>query len=131
MVARSGERKKKMKALKILALVALVSVGSVPAVASIPGTKDGHVEIVAPYGTDTYPMIGFAGELTRLVVRGGSHTDLDLFVYDENGNLIASDTDLTSTCIVTFVPRWTGRFTVKVVNRGQWSNAYEITLTSS
>jgi hypothetical protein len=47
-------------------------------------------------------------------------------VYDENGNLIASDTDYTDDCYVRFYPRWTGVFRIKIVNRGGVYNNYAI-----
>jgi hypothetical protein len=51
---------------------------------------------------------------------------LDLYVYDSNGNLIASDTGYSDDCYVSWVPKWTGRFIVKVVNRGPLYNRYVI-----
>jgi hypothetical protein len=122
------------KILNLLVLGTLASLGSVPALAALPALPAppaAQFEIIGPYQTDVFPLIGFAGELNRIVVRGGSQTDLDLFVYDENDNLIASDTDSTSLCIVSWVPRWSGPFTVRVVNRGRFSNGYTITLTTS
>lgn len=71
--------------------------------------------------------IAFRGnELAEIVVNGDHDTDLDLYVYDENGNLIASDTDYTDICYVSFYPRWTGAFYVKVVNRGGVYNQFEL-----
>jgi hypothetical protein len=40
--------------------------------------------------------------------------DIDLHVYDENGNLINSDTDADDYPLVTVSPRWSGQFQVKV-----------------
>jgi hypothetical protein len=39
--------------------------------------------------------------------------DLDLKVYDDNGNLIASDNDTDGTPIVHFSPQWSAGFTVR------------------
>ncbi len=41
-------------------------------------------------------------------------TDLDLTLYDENGNMIDSDTAYDDTPLVTITPQWTGQFTIKV-----------------
>ena len=40
--------------------------------------------------------------------------DVDVFVYDENGNLIASDDDTSPLAVATVVPKWTGTFYIKV-----------------
>ena len=68
----------------------------------------------------------WANEIAEVVVSGDGDTDLDLYVYDENGNLIASDTDYTDDCYVRFAPRWTGLFRIKIVNRGGVYNNYAI-----
>ena len=65
-------------------------------------------------------------EIAEVAVSGDGDTDLDLYVYDENGNLITSDTDYTDDCYVRFVPRWTGTFAIKIVNRGGVYNNYVI-----
>ena len=48
--------------------------------------------------------------------------DLDLHVYDSNGNLIASDTDNDDVPVVQINPRWTGSFTVRAEMAGCSSN---------
>lgn len=69
----------------------------------------------------------FTGDrLAEVAVSGDRTTDLDLYVYDENGNLIASDTDYSDQCYVSFYPRWTGWFRIKVLNRGGVYNDYSI-----
>lgn len=75
-------------------------------------------EKVEAHSTDRYSERFYAGESVYIYVRGDGDTDLDLYVYDENGNLIDSDTDLGDTCLCTFTPKWTGRFTIKVKNLG-------------
>jgi len=83
-----------------------------------------HIDRVDAYGSDIYYMTFRAGEKGEVAVIGDGDTDLDLYVYDENGNLISSDTDYTDDCYVSFYPRWTGRFRVKIVNRGRVYNQY-------
>lgn len=41
--------------------------------------------------------------------------DIDLKLYDDNGNLIISDTDRDDTPIVRFTPRWNARFTIRAI----------------
>ena len=75
-------------------------------------------------GSDVYNISFRAGELAIVTVIGDGDTDLDLYVYDNNGNLIDSDTDYTDNCVCTWTPRWTGNFRIKVVNRGRVYNNY-------
>lgn len=104
-------------------------------IASIEAAKDGAnrgavngpgktVDVVSANGTDNYQISFVAGYLAEIVVSGDGDTDLDLYVYDSNGHLIAKDDDYTDDCYVNWVPAWTGRFIVKVVNRGRVANRY-------
>lgn len=74
--------------------------------------------------TDIYRIAFRANEAAIVTVNGDGDTDLDLYVYDANGNLIDSDNDYTDDCICTWVPRWTGTFIIKIVNRGRVYNNY-------
>lgn len=67
-----------------------------------------------------------ANQLAEILVSGDGDTDLDLYVYDSNGNLIAEDTDYSDDCYVRWVPAWTGRYTVRIVNRGPVYNRFVI-----
>lgn len=80
------------------------------------------------YGKDynIYRVKFWGGELAEVCVSGDGDTDLDLYVYDANGNLIGSDTDYTDDCVVRWVPAWTGEFSIKVVNRGAVYNNFAI-----
>ena len=66
------------------------------------------------------------GELAEIGVVGDSDTDLDLFVFDSSDNKIATDTDYTDRCYVSWIPKWTGRYRVVVVNRGMVANQFTI-----
>lgn len=83
-------------------------------------------EVVKGNGTDTYQVSFIANYLAEVAVSGDGDTDLDLYVYDSNDNLIARDIDYSDDCYVCWVPKWTGRFTIKVVNRGPVYNRYVI-----
>lgn len=84
-------------------------------------------ERVMARSKDIYHIVFRGGENARIVVDGDGDTDLDVFVYDENGNLITSDTDGTDYCIVSWTPRWRGPFRVEIHNLGQISNIYTLT----
>ena len=79
---------------------------------------------VSAHSYTYYNQKFWADELAEILVSGDGDTDLDLYVYDENGNLIVSDTDYTDDCYVRFYPRWTGTFRIKIVNRGGVYNRY-------
>ena len=81
-------------------------------------------DIVDGNSTVTYQIRFIANSLAEILVSGDGDTDLDLYVYDSNGNLIAKDDDFTDVCYVCWVPAWTGRFIVKIVNRGPVYNRY-------
>ena len=66
------------------------------------------------------------GEVSVVRINGDGDTDLDVYVYDENGNLIASDTDGLDFCVVRFVPSWTGQFRIVVRNLGGVYNRFTI-----
>ncbi|MEQ8788943.1 MAG: hypothetical protein RIC55_21710 [Pirellulaceae bacterium] len=67
-----------------------------------------------------------AGQIAVVAMHGDGYTDLDLYIYDEFGNLIEADTSGGDTCQVSFRPHWSGHFTIKVVNRGAGGNNYTI-----
>lgn len=67
-----------------------------------------------------------ADRVAEVLVSGDGDTDLDLYVYDSNGNLIARDNDYTDDCYVRWVPAWTGRYTIRIVNRGPVYNRFVI-----
>lgn len=78
---------------------------------------DSHVDYIASF---------VANQLAEVLVSGDGDTDLDLYVYDSNGNLISCDTDYSDDCYVRWVPAWTGRYTIRIVNRGPVYNRFVI-----
>ena len=74
--------------------------------------------------TDTWTISFRRGEAAYVVVSGDGDTDLDLFVYDQNGNFITSDQSSIDDCAVSFIPRWTGNFYIQVKNLGRVYNRY-------
>jgi hypothetical protein len=73
-----------------------------------------------------YHVSFYGGELGRVRIQGDGDTDLDLYVYDEFGNLIDYDTRYSDYGVVVWEPRWTGSFTIRVVNLGDVYNRYTI-----
>jgi hypothetical protein len=94
---------------------------------STKGRRDGPAAVTRRvHGNSSYTdYITFSGQsLAEVAIIGDGDTDLDLYVYDENGNLIDSDMDYTDDCYVSFRPKWTGTFKVVVKNRGSIYNDY-------
>jgi len=116
----------KNKLSGLLSLILTVAAAGSSAQAGRVGGPGQAVAVVYAGQLDEYTLWFRANEVARVVVDGDGSSDLDLFVYDENGNLVVSDTDYTDYCVGTWVPRWTGRFLVRVVNRGDRANVYEL-----
>ena len=95
--------------------VTSVEAGRVPG----PG-KD--LKIVQARSTVTYHETFRANELAVVSIVGNGATDLDIYVYDENGNFITAATGLTDVETVTFTPAWTGVFRIEVRNLGSTWN---------
>ena len=90
------------------------------------GGANRHTDQVKAYFTDSYRVRFNGGEIAKVAVLGDGDTDLDLFIYDENGNLIVKDDDRTDQCYVQWTPRWTGFFTIKIKNLGRVYNQYTV-----
>ena len=85
-----------------------------------------HSDCVNAGSVDVCKITCRGGESTTIYVSGDGDTDLDLYVYDANGNLITCDDDGTDECLVRFVAYRTHTFTVRVRNRGRVYNCYTL-----
>lgn len=83
-----------------------------------------HFDQVKAGGRDVYTIGFHADEMAYILVQGDGDTDLDLYVYDDNGCLIESDTDETDVCECYFTPVRDGFFEIHIVNRGKVYNNY-------
>jgi len=117
----------KSKTITTILLAVMMAMASViPSFAdAVGGPKEDVKRIEArSYRDFTVSFIG--GREARVALKGDGDTDLDLYVYDENGNLIASDEDNTDLCVARWQPRWTGAFRIRVVNRGAVYSVFSI-----
>lgn len=89
-----------------------------------PDGPGNAVTRVYAHQSDHYTVTFIGGRVATVIVSGDGDTDLDLFVRDQFGNLVASDTGPGDDCVVTFIPRWTGRYTIEVRNLGDVYNRY-------
>lgn len=90
------------------------------------GARENLGEPCLAHSTDVYHITFDGGYLAQVRVFGDGDTDLDVRVYDENGNLVASDLSYSDNCIVEWRPRWTGVFRIEVENLGGVYNRYDL-----
>lgn len=109
--------------MQLLSAITDIEKGSLATRGRVGGPGKNYSYVVGN-STDTYEVSFIEGKLAEIALEGDGDTDLDLYVYDSNGNLIAQDEDYTDKCYVSWVPKWTGRYIVKIVNRGPISNNY-------
>jgi hypothetical protein len=84
-----------------------------------------QVDRVKAGGTVSY-QIPLRTDYTEILVSGDGDTDLDLYLYDSSGKLIAYDEDYGDDCrIYGYVDR-TGTYTIIIKNRGSVYNQFEI-----
>ncbi len=96
-----------------------------------PEILGAHLDNVVESGDDDTYRLTFEGQRpARVAVVGDGDTGLSLFVYDEFDNEIVSVTEAgvsgSDQHVVEWTPRWTGEFTVKVVNPGLTTNCYTL-----
>lgn len=85
------------------------------------GYYDGYID---GYQNVYYDESFFGGEQAVVTLQGHNPSDIDLWVYDEYGNLICSSTGYSSYESCTWTPAWTGNFTVRVENEGHARGTY-------
>lgn len=81
-------------------------------------------ECVLSNSIDTYRVLFRGREDAGVLVVGDGDTDLDLYIYDENGNLVDSNTDSTDVCVCSWRPYETSYYTIKIRNWGNVRNYY-------
>lgn len=86
------------------------------------------VETAAGRSYVQYTEVFRAGELAAAEIDGGGDGDLDLYVYDQNGNEICRSTRYGDREICVWRPRWQGPFRVRVVNLNTYNNRYRLAM---
>jgi len=78
-------------------------------------------------GNSVFFQLGFfADQRAEVIISGNGASDLDLYIYDSNGNLITYDRGNTDDAFASWVPAWTGSFTIEVKNCGSKANRFDI-----
>ncbi len=75
---------------------------------------------------DRYRIRFHAGKPAIVTVVGNGRTDLDLRIYDQNGNLVCKDVDYTDRNYCRWQPIWEGIFTIKITNLGRKASGYKL-----
>lgn len=88
------------------------------------GEEKYSLDMIKAYATDTYKINFKENQKAVVQIKGVGLTDLDLYIYDSNGNLITSDTAESDDCECTWIPVWTGEFTIRIKNSGGMYNLY-------
>jgi hypothetical protein len=85
-------------------------------------------DVVRARTTDVYHVTFRGGEVAAVAIAGDGDTDLDLFVYDQNGNQICRSVRSRDTEACRWTPAWTGTFRIEVKNLGGVANRYRIAM---
>ena len=96
---------------------------------SMRGRRPGparHRDTVGVGRTDVYWETFAGGKYAEVSVVGDGDTDLDLYIYDENGNLICRDTGYGDWPSCHWWPQWTGQFRIRIENLGRVYNNYTL-----
>jgi hypothetical protein len=106
------------------AVVALAN--SVELSRGVVGGPKSYVTTIPGLTTDSYTFTFRGGELALCSVNGIGLTRIDQYIYDQNGTLVYSQVGPGDQCLSSWVPLWTGTYTIRVVNRGLLPNVYTI-----
>jgi hypothetical protein len=126
-MTRKNKQSSKFATKSVLALTLGIGAVAAPSTVAQAGVVGGPVYQegrVRAYSQVSYTLRCRGGEWTNLIVRGDGDTDLDLFVYNAAGTLVASDTDLTDLCLGRWFSATTQTYTVVVKNYGRVFNEF-------
>jgi len=82
--------------------------------------------ICQAYGSVTYNVTMYGGEEARIAIVGDGATDLDIFVYDQAGNLVRQGIGPNDIELVTWFPNQTQTYRVVVRNLGSTWNRFSM-----
>lgn len=111
--------------IMLLVSFVVMSAGTAHALVYRTGT-DMATENVKSKSSDTYNVKFVQGYTAGVFVSGDGDTDLDLYVYGANDDLICSSTTNGDDEFCTFDVYRTSYFRIKIVNRGRVSNNYQL-----
>jgi hypothetical protein len=110
--------------LKAAAALGILSVGALAHAGATGGPRE-DCDVIDAYQIITYTTTFVEGEAAKVRVRSFGKSYLAVVVYDEVGNEIVGAIEKPGEDIVlTWYPRWTGRFRVKIANPASVSNIF-------
>src|SRR5438045_3154134 len=112
--------KKATLALAVLGLVAVAHLAQ----AAPPGGRVTGTTRVDAYRSNLHTVVYRGGEEAVFAVVGDGDTTLNVIVRDEFGNIVRRTSGPGDVVRVSWVPRWTGVFTIEVINEGGVYNQY-------
>ena len=114
------------KIIGMLSIVTTLAISAVSFAGATGGPKFVNDTVVLGNSTDYYTVYFRGNEFARVVMKGEGSSDLDCYLYDQNGNLVAQDLNSEDFCELKFAPRWTGPFVIYVRNLGDNPNMYSM-----
>jgi hypothetical protein len=121
---RPAARKLLTGSLALLALTALACGGARPASAGRVAGPARDSDVLGRGDVMRYQLNFRGGETAQVWAVGDG--DIDLYVYDEYGNLVDEDVEADSIPVCRFRPLYTGRFIVRVVNAAPYAVDYTL-----
>lgn len=116
---------KKFAALTFVALIALSLVVVDASAGRVNGP--GRDSAICPaFSSVTYHETFYGNELAVVSIVGDGDTDLDIFVYDPAGRLVARGIGTTDRETVSFMPPVTGTYRIVVRNLGNVWNRFSL-----
>lgn len=94
------------------------------------GAVNGPVSLrdtVSPNATRVHEVVFEGEQRASIRVQGDHSTNLDCFVYDSYGQVIASDNDSSDYCVLSWTAARTERYRVHIRNHGKSYNEYRMT----
>lgn len=76
------------------------------------------VRDISAMSSVSYRMTPVGGYVWNVIAAGDGDTDVDMEIFDQNGNLVCRDISPWSRASCSITPAWTGPFTVRVSNLG-------------
>lgn len=89
------------------------------------GPQFAHSEVLAG-SRDIYRIQFRGGERASVRIDGDGDTDLDCYVYNSSGALVAADVDFTDICFLDWWPSSTSTHRIEIVNLGSVYNVYTL-----
>ena len=116
-----------MPKLTMLNLMAMLSIFHISqATADSVHGSGSHQGWIGPHASVAYDEGFIGGKEAVVTLNGWDDSNLDLFIYDENENMICESISLTSSEYCKFVPKWTGAYTIIITNNGATANEYAL-----